>query len=72
MKPAAGAEKILVLFVTGNPRTGKSTPPWGGGVSSDPYVLKQNHRFSYVLKPYGWAMAILYLLSKILASLVTG
>ena len=31
----------------------KVTPPWGGGVSSDPYVLKQNHRFSYVLKPYG-------------------
>ena len=27
-------------------------PPLGWGVSSDPYVLKQNHRLSYVLKPY--------------------
>ena len=37
MKPAAGAEKILVLFVTGNPRTGKSTPP--PGVGGCPQIL---------------------------------
>ena len=47
MKPAAGAEKILVLFVTGNPRTEKSTPP---GVGGCPQILMYLSYFGGFLK----------------------
>ena len=47
MKPAAGAEKILVLFVTGNPRTGKSTPP---GVGGCPQILMYLSKITGFLK----------------------